>query len=85
MVSTPPCHGGRGSNPTFSAKHSKNHLLQEDSQQTKILKIQSERDLRVANIEYALALKVDGEEFPADETEEQINVAAVLEDDAKLN
>ena len=39
MVSTPPCHGGRGSNPTFSAKHSKNHLLQEDSQQTKILKI----------------------------------------------
>ena len=44
-----------------------------------------ERDLRVANIEYALALKVDGEEFPADETEEQINVAAVLEDDAKLN
>lgn len=46
---------------------------------------QLERDLRVANIEYALALKVDGEEFPADETEEQINVAAVLEDDAKLN
>lgn len=43
---------------------------------------QLERDLRVANIEYALALKVDGEEFPA---EEQINVAAVLEDDAKLN
>lgn len=38
---------------------------------------QLERDLRVANIEYALALKVDGEEFPADETEEQINVAAV--------
>lgn len=37
---------------------------------------QLERDLRVANIEYALALKVDGEEFPADETEEQINVAA---------
>lgn len=36
---------------------------------------QLERDLRVANIEYALALKVDGEEFPADETEEQINVA----------
>lgn len=26
---------------------------------------QLERDLRVANIEYALALKVDGEEFPA--------------------
>lgn len=43
---------------------------------------QLERDLRVANIEYALALKVDGEEFPA---EEQINVAAVLEEDAKLN
>lgn len=43
---------------------------------------QLERDLRVANIEYALALKVDGEEFPADE---QINVAAVLEDDTKLN
>lgn len=39
---------------------------------------QLERDLRVANIEYALALKVDGEEFPADETEEQINVAAGL-------
>lgn len=36
---------------------------------------QLERDLRVANIEYALALKVDGEEFPADETEEMINVA----------
>lgn len=34
---------------------------------------QLERDLRVANIEYALALKVDGEEFPADETEEQFN------------
>ena len=48
-------------------------------------KIEEERDLRVANIEYALALKVDGEEFPADETEEQINVAAVLEEDAKLN
>lgn len=46
---------------------------------------QLERDLRVANIEYALALKVNGEEFPADETEEQINVAAVLEEDAKLN
>lgn len=42
---------------------------------------QLERDLRVANIEYALALKVDGEEFPADE---MINVAEVLEDDAKL-
>lgn len=27
---------------------------------------QLERDLRVANIEYALALKVDGEEFPAE-------------------
>lgn len=36
---------------------------------------QLERDLRVANIEYALALEVDGEEFPADETEEQLNVA----------
>lgn len=45
---------------------------------------QLERDLRVANIEYALALKVDSEEFPADETEEMINVAEVLEDDAKL-
>jgi hypothetical protein len=33
---------------------------------------QLERDLRVANIEYALALKVDGEEFPADETEGRI-------------
>lgn len=31
---------------------------------------QLERDLRVANIEYALALKVDGEEFPADERAE---------------
>lgn len=38
---------------------------------------QLERDLRVANIEYALALKVDGEEFPADETEEQANLAVI--------
>lgn len=30
---------------------------------------QLERDLRVANIEYALALKVDGEEFPAERAE----------------
>jgi hypothetical protein len=40
----------RGSNPTFSAKHSKNHLLQEDSQQTKILKIQSVNERRRVRI-----------------------------------
>ena len=45
---------------------------------------QLERDLRVANIEYALALKVDEVEFPADETDEQINVSAVLDEDNKL-
>lgn len=44
---------------------------------------QLERDLRVANIEYALALKVDGEEFPADETEEMINVAELEAKKAK--
>lgn len=39
----------------------------------KVLRIKNElnkhRDLRVANIEYALALKVDGEEFPAERAE----------------
>lgn len=45
-----------------------------------------ERQLRVAKIEYALALKVDVEEFPADEDdEESIDVNAELEEDNKID
>lgn len=74
MVSTPPCHGGRGVRvPRSRLNVVKITLLKEDLQQIKTTKNQLVRDLRVANIEYALALKVDGEEFPADETEEQFN------------
>ena len=40
-----------------------------------------ERKLRVAKIEYALALKVDSEEFPADDAEEVIDAKALLEED----
>lgn len=45
-----------------------------------------ERQLRVAKIEYALALKVDAEEFPADEDDvESIDVNAELEEDNKID
>lgn len=45
-----------------------------------------ERQLRVAKIEYALALKVDAEEFPADEDDvESIDVTAELEEDNKID
>lgn len=44
-----------------------------------------ERQLRVAKIEYALAKKVDEEEFPADETDEIDNLTNVLNEDEKLD
>lgn len=45
-----------------------------------------ERQLRVAKIEYALAMKVDAEEFPANEDDvEDIDVAAELEEDSKID
>lgn len=45
-----------------------------------------ERQLRVAKIEYALALKVDAEEFPANEDDvESIDVNAELEEDNKID
>lgn len=45
-----------------------------------------ERQLRVAKIEYALAMKVDAEEFPANEDDvEDIDVAAGLEEDSKID
>lgn len=45
-----------------------------------------ERQLRVAKIEYALAMKVDAEEFPANEDDvEDIDVAAELEEDNKID
>lgn len=43
-----------------------------------------ERQLRVAKIEYALAKKVDEEEFPADEFDEPADVSAVLNEDETL-
>lgn len=42
-----------------------------------------ERQLRVAKIEYALAKKVDEEEFPAEELEEISGVDEVLNEDLK--
>lgn len=44
-----------------------------------------ERQLRVAKIEYALAKKVDEEEFPDDETDEIDDLANVLDEDEKLD
>ena len=45
-----------------------------------------ERQLRVAKIEYALALKVDAEEFPANEDDvESIDVNAELKEDNKID
>lgn len=44
-----------------------------------------ERQLRVAKIEYALALKVDKEEFPSDESVENIDVDKVLAEDTKID
>ena len=45
-----------------------------------------ERQLRVAKIEYALALKVDAEEFPANEDDvESIDVNAELEEGNKID
>lgn len=44
-----------------------------------------ERQLRVAKIEYALALKVDEEEFPSDESAENIDVDKVLAEDTKID
>lgn len=45
-----------------------------------------ERQLRVAKIEYALAMKVDAEEFPANEDDvEDIDVTAELEEDNKID
>lgn len=44
-----------------------------------------ERQLRVAKIEYALAKKVDEEEFPADESAENIDVDKVLAEDTKTD
>lgn len=45
-----------------------------------------ERQLRVAKIEYALALKVDADEFPANEDDvESIDVTAELEEDNKID
>lgn len=45
-----------------------------------------ERQLRVAKIEYALALKVDADEFPANEDDvESIDVNAELEEDNKID
>lgn len=45
-----------------------------------------ERQLRVAKIEYALAMKVDADEFPANEDDvEDIDVAAELEEDNKID
>lgn len=44
-----------------------------------------ERQLRVAKIEYALAMKVDADEFPAKEDDvENIDVTAELEEDSKI-
>jgi hypothetical protein len=43
------------------------------------------RQLRVAKIEYALALKVDEEEFPSDESAENIDVDKVLAEDTKID
>ena len=43
-----------------------------------------ERQLRVVKIEYALAKKVDEEEFPADEFDEPADVSAVLNEDETL-
>lgn len=42
-----------------------------------------ERQLRVAKIEYALAKKVDEEEFPAEELEEISGIDEVLNEDLK--
>ena len=39
---------------------------------------QLQRELRVAEIEYALANKVDAEEFPAEETLDSIDTDAIL-------
>ena len=45
-----------------------------------------ERQLRVAKIEYALALKVDADEFPANEDDvESIDVNAELEEANKID
>lgn len=45
-----------------------------------------ERQLRVAKIEYALALKVDADEFPANGDDvESIDVNAELEEDNKID
>ncbi len=45
-----------------------------------------ERQLRVAKIEYALAMKVDADEFPANEDDvESIDVTAELEEDNKID
>ena len=42
---------------------------------------QIERELRVANIEYALALKVDSEEFPEEDITEEVNPTDILNGD----
>ena len=42
---------------------------------------QIERELRVANIEYALALKVDSEEFPEEDITEEVNPTDILNED----
>lgn len=45
---------------------------------------QLQRELRVAEIEYALANKVDAEEFPAEETLDNIDTDAILAEDANV-
>lgn len=45
---------------------------------------QLQRELRIAEIEYALANKVDAEEFPADETLDNIDTDAILAEDANV-
>ena len=51
MVSTPPCHGGRGVRiPRSRLNIVKITLLKEDLQQTKILKIQSVNERRRVRI-----------------------------------
>ena len=45
---------------------------------------QLQRELRIAEIEYALANKVDAEEFPADETLDNIDTDAILAEDTNV-
>lgn len=45
---------------------------------------QLQRELRIAEIEYALANKVDTEEFPAEETLDSIDTNAILAEDANV-